>query len=70
LTSIRPATQTTDQAITTQAERKYPQNCDFDTDMCGWTSENNKWLNINGENSEVFGLYGPGSDFTSTISNK
>ena len=70
MTSIKPATQTTDQAITTQAARKNPQSCDFDTDMCGWTSENNKWLNINGENSEVFGLYGPGSDFTSTKSNK
>ncbi len=70
MTSIKPATQTTKPAKTIPAERKYPQNCDFNKDMCGWTSENNKWLNINGENSEIFGLYGPGSDFTSTKSNK
>ena len=61
---------TTTSAKTIPADRKNPQNCNFDTDMCGWTSEYNKWLKINGENSEVFGLYGPGSDFTSTKSNK
>ena len=33
--------------------------------MCGWESKDDRWFLTNGEDSDVYGFYGPGSDQTS-----
>jgi hypothetical protein len=53
----------------TQAAIKFPQNCSFDTfqETCSWDTDYNnfKWFQTNGNSSDFFDMYGPGSDWTS-----
>ena len=62
-------TTTTEKTTPTNNEIKEPDSCNFDVDMCGWESKDDRWFLTNGKDSDLYGLYGPGSDQTSLQSN-
>ena len=67
--STTSTTISTEAPKTTPKEDQTPQDCDFNTDFCGWKNkdnDSNKWFLNPGDNTH---LYGPVTDITSLQSN-
>ena len=63
-------TKLTTKIRTTPLEIPDSLKCNFDDGLCGWDTESDtiKWKNLDGDQSETYNSYGPGSDYTSTQS--